>query len=91
MAAPHGTTNLNFSQRLLHPYGVRNDTSLVSAFEADEVHDLQAGKTECCGKACFDIAEVKYFGSKSNDLGIQMTAFSVLNFITKEKVLAMVK
>jgi hypothetical protein len=30
-------------------------------------------------------------GASLKDLGNQMTAFSVLNFVTKEQVLAMVK
>ena len=34
---------------------------------------------------------VYHVGASFKDLGNQMTAFSVLNFITKEQVLAMVK
>lgn len=34
---------------------------------------------------------VYHVGASFKDLGNQMTAFSVLNFVTKEQVLAMVK
>lgn len=42
---------------------------------------------EICGNACIDIAEAKYFGSKSNDMGNEMTAFSVLDFVTPAEVI----
>jgi len=37
------------------------------------------------------IANSDHVGASFKDLGNQMTAFSVLNFVTKEQVLAMVK
>ncbi len=52
---------------------------------------IEKSQAESCGQACLDITEAKNFGSKSNDLGSKLTAFSVLNFVTKQQLLEMIK
>ena len=52
---------------------------------------IENSQAESCGQACLDITEAKNFGSKSNDLGSKLTAFSVLNFVSKQQLLEMIK
>ena len=62
-------------------YRVNSKNATVRLENMREVHDR------------FVIVDdvIYHVGASFKDLGNQMTAFSVLNFITKEQVLAMVK
>ena len=52
---------------------------------------IENSQAESCGQACLDVTETKNFGSKSNDLGNKLTAFSVLSLLAKQQLLEMIK